>query len=202
MVTQVIGVTGSIGSGKSTFSRFLAAGGGAHLDADKIARDLIVYGQEGYAPVVDEFGTDILDEKGYIQPGKLADEVFSDKQKLRRLEEILHPLVEKEVKKAISKPKREFYVIDAPLLFEAEFDKLCDWVVVVTAPCEVVEKRLKKDSLPLEDVKRRRRMQMAVEEKIKRADQVVDNSGTEAKLKEKAVQLLKRIKNNQFAAKD
>ena len=143
MSTPVIGITGSIGTGKSTFANYLAELGGEHLDADLIAKDLMRPGHEGYEPVVEEFGTYITDESGYIRPEVLAEEVFSDREKLDRLESIIHPIVKDKIRCRVSKPQKSFYIIDAPLLFEVEMEDLCDWIVVVTAPEEKVKKRLR-----------------------------------------------------------
>ncbi len=186
MATPVVGVTGTIGVGKSTFSKFLAEEGGEHLDADVIARDLMQPGHAGYEPVIEEFGTYITDEEGYINPRIMAEEVFSDVDKLRRLENIIHPLVHDYIKRKVSSPKKSFYVIDAPLLFEANIEDLCHWVICITAPNEIVEERVDPAAFDKEEVRRRRDMQLSKEKKKKRADQVIDNRGSIKHLRRKA----------------
>lgn len=199
MGTPAIGVTGSIGTGKSTFCRFLAEGGGEHLDADAIAKELMKPGHKGYDSVIDAFGTFITDEKGRIQPDVLAEQVFTDREKLDTLEGILHPLVIERIQGRIAEARHNFYVIDAPLLFEAGVDRLCDWVVVVTAPEEDVAERLEVRGMSPEQIERRRSRQLPEEEKIERADEVVQNDGDLDDLKEKASQLRDRVLKRDFS---
>ena len=198
MSTPVIGVTGTIGTGKSTLAEFLAQEGGEHLDADVIAKDLMKPGHEGYEPVIEEFGTDITDESGYIRPDVLAEEVFADPEKLERLEAIIHPIVVDKISRRVSKPQKSFYIIDAPLLFEAGLESLCDWVVVVTAPEAKVKERLFKVGFSERQIELRRRSQMSEEEKKERADEVIDNSASIERLRQKAQKLYRRIEKRDF----
>lgn len=199
MPTPVVGVTGSIGTGKSTFAEFLSGEDGQHLDADDIAKDLMRPGHEGYEPVVEEFGKVIIDEDGYLRPDKLAEEVFSNPEKLSKLESILHPLVIDELAEEIEKGESSFYVVEAPLLFESGADDLCDWVVTVTAPEAVVNKRLKERPFSDEDIKRRRDRQLPQSEKAQRADETVENNGSLEDLKQKAHELRKRVEDRNFS---
>ncbi len=190
MSTPVVGVTGPIGAGKTTFSKFLTEQGGRHLDADKMAHELMMPGHEAYDSVVDEFGTYITDEEGYIDPRLLGEEVFSNPDKLKRLESIIHPLVYKKIKQIVSKPRESFYVIDAPLLFEAQVDRLCHWTICVTAPEAVVNKRVRLSDSELE---RRRKRQLSGQEKAERADEIVDNSGSLSHLQRKAEEVARKL---------
>ena len=199
MGTPVIGVTGSMGSGKTTFARFLAsAGDGEHLDADEIAKRLMNPGRAGYEPVLEEFGTYITDEQGYIQPDKLADEVFGNPEKLSRLESILHPLVRQHMEETIKEARKSFYVLDVPLLFEAGMQELCDWTVTVVADVEKVVERMTERGFSRENIEQRRKRQMSEEEKIKRADEVVRNNGSLEELSQRAEQILERIHARDF----
>lgn len=198
MSTTVIGITGSIGTGKSTFTKYLTRGEGEHLDADQIAKNLMRPGHDAHDAVVEEFGKKIIDEDGFIRPGKLADVVFTDQNKLERLESILHPLVLDKISEKINEKDSSFYAIEAPLLFESGADELCDWIIVVTAPEDKVSERLTDRPLDREEIERRRSRQLPQEEKIQKADEVIKNNGTEEELKEKARQLLKRIRDRSF----
>lgn len=198
MSPPAIGVTGSIGTGKSTFSEFLAEDGGKHLDADTIAKDLMKPGHRGYQPVVDEFGTAITDEEGHIQASALAEDVFSDPERLERLESILHPLVIERLREEISTARHNFYVIDAPLLFEAGVDELCDWTIAVTAPEEDVAERIASRGMSEDDVERRRSRQLSQSEKKKRADEIVENDGSLEELRDRAVAVRRRILDRDF----
>lgn len=199
MGTPVIGVTGSMGAGKTTFARSLAEAGDAeHLNADEIAKKLMNPGHAGYDPVIEEFGTYITDEEGYILPDKLAEEVFADPDQLKRLESILHPLVKDHIDEVIQQARRSFYVVDAPLLFEAGVDELCDWTVAVVARLDEVVDRLGDRGFTREQIQRRRQRQFSPEEKCDRADEVIENNGTIEELREKAARLLERIQNRDF----
>lgn len=202
MSTPVIGVTGTIGTGKSTFAKLLAGEEGHYLDADDIAKDLMRPGHEGYEPVLEEFGKSIIDEDGYLRPDKLAEEVFSNPEKLSKLESILHPLVLEKLTEEIQKTDSSFYVIEAPLLFESGGDELCDWVVTVTAPDEVVTERLKDRPLSDEDIQRRRERQLSQSEKVERADEVIDNTGSLQDLKNEVRALRERIQDRTFAGSE
>jgi dephospho-CoA kinase len=193
MAPPVIGVTGSIGTGKTTFCEFLAEEGGRHLNADRIAKELMAPGHDGYQPVLDEFGTDITDEEGHVQADLLAEEVFSDSEKLDRLEAILHPLVKETVEEIVSEARDRFYVVDAPLLFEAGVDDLCDHTITVTAPRVIVDGRLKERGMTVEDIEQRRERQLSAEQKAQRADVVVENDGSLEELREDARTLRERF---------
>jgi dephospho-CoA kinase len=201
MTPPVIGVTGSIGSGKTMFSSVLAGEKGKHLNADEIARDLIKVGNAAYEAVIEQFGSEIVDDQGHINKNKLAEKVFSDSDKLKRLEAIVHPLVKEKIEESISRANHDFYVVDAPLLFEAGFDELCQRVVVITAPSEQVKQRLAKRGIGAGEIKRRRRHQMSEQEKIARGDLIIDNSGSIEELKDKASRLREEIINRNVGEK-
>lgn len=195
MGTPVIGVTGSIGTGKSTFARFLTENEGAYIDADQVAKTLMRPGHRAYEDVVEEFGQAILDEDGSLQADKLAEVVFENSEKLETLESILHPLVVEEMADRIESSDSSFYVLEVPLLFESGSDELCDWTVVVTAPEDRVNDRLREREMDPEDVERRRSRQMSEEQKVRRADEVIDNEGSLRDLRQQAEALVQRIKN-------
>lgn len=195
MSTPVIGVTGTIGTGKSTFARFLTEGGGIHIDADQVAKNLMRPGHRAHEQVVEEFGKAIIDEDGYLQPDKLAEVVFEDEEELERLESILHPLVVEEMAERIGSTDSSFYVLEVPLLFESGSDELCDWVVVVTAPEQKVNERLEERDMDPRDIDRRRARQLPEAEKILLADEVVENDGSLEDLRRRAEALVKRIEN-------
>ncbi len=190
MSTPVIGVTGSIGSGKTTLSKFLADEGGYHLNADTIARDMMLPGQSGYDLVLDQFGNYITDSKGYIEPAILADLVFTKPDELRKLEAILHPLVFDFIEQTIHLSQEGFYIVDAPLLFEAGIDKLCDWTVCVVSSPDLISQRVEMTETELE---RRRRLQWPEDKKVRQANEVIDNSGSLEHLQEKAAKLAGKL---------
>lgn len=198
MEAVVIGVTGSMGSGKSTFAGFLAGDTGEHLDADAIANRMLEPGEPGYEPVVEAFGEELLDEEGTIDHAVLADRVFEADERLETLEGIVHPLVSDRIARRLEESDVPFFVLDVPLLYESGADALCDWVVVVTAPPETVVRRLRDQGIPEEEVERRRARQMDETSKVERADQVVENTGGLDELRQRARQLRVRIMDGEI----
>lgn len=194
----MIGVTGSMGSGKSTFAGFLAGDTGEHLDADAIANRMLEPGEPGFEPVVEAFGEELLDEEGTIDHAVLADRVFEADERLETLEGIVHPLVSDRIARRLEESDVPFFVLDVPLLYESGADALCDWVVVVTAPPETVVRRLRDQGIPEEEVERRRARQMDETSKVERADQVVENTGGLDELRQRARQLRVRIMDGEI----
>lgn len=175
----VIGVTGPIGAGKSTVLRILRQLGADTIDADQIAREVMEPGGAAYEAVVAAFGPRILADDGRIDRGRLADIVFSDPQALRRLEGIVHPAVFEAVKRRIEESHRPVIALEAIKLLEAGLSlTLCDEVWVVVADQAVQLQRLRARGVPEEEALRRLAAQMPREEYIRRADVVIDNSGS------------------------
>lgn len=161
-----IGVTGSFGSGKSTVAKMLSKiSSGCLIDADKIAGKLVSGGLK--REIAKEFGTN--------NRKALAAIVFSDKNRLKRLNAIVHPFVNKEINRIVKECKKDFAIIDAPLLIEAGIST--DKIIVVKAGIVIQAKRLGK-RFSKADVLKRINAQMAISEKIKHADYVVYNNGT------------------------
>ena len=178
---KVIGITGGIGAGKSTVSGYLASLGYPVFDADEVSRGLTAAG----SPVVDElaetFGEEILVRKGVLSREKLAEIVFSDPDKNRKLMQIVTMKVREAGQKWISdyrkKEKYDIIILDIPLLFETGSEDLCDAVWFITAD-DVVRRRrvMERDGVTAEQVERRMRSQMPEKEKAERSDEIVDNS--------------------------
>ena len=178
---KVIGITGGIGAGKSTVSGYLASLGYPVFDADEVSRGLTADG----SPVVDElaetFGEEILVRKGVLSREKLAEIVFSDPDKNRKLMQIVTMKVREAGQKWISdyrkKEKYDIIILDIPLLFETGSEDLCDAVWFITADDEVRRRRvMARDGVTAEQVERRMRSQMPEKEKAERSDEIVDNS--------------------------
>ena len=175
----IVGITGPIGAGKSTVLRILRQLGADTIDADQIAREVMEPGAAAYDAVVAAFGPRILADNGRIDRGRLADIVFSDPQALRRLEGIVHPAVFEAVKRRIEESHRPVIALEAIKLLEAGLSlTLCDEVWVVVADQAVQLQRLRARGVPEEEALRRLAAQMPREEYIRRADVVIDNSGS------------------------
>jgi len=179
----LVGLTGSIATGKSTASRMFAHLGARVIDADLLAREVVMPGQPAYARIVEEFGPQVVQEDGSLDRKALGALVFGDAAKRKRLEEITHPAIGLRQQRILSVLDEEAFegvvIWDAALLVEGGGVAKMDRVVVVYADPETERRRLmERDGLSDADARARVASQMPVAEKVKLADHVIDNSGT------------------------
>jgi dephospho-CoA kinase len=180
-----IGLTGGIGSGKSTVSALLAARGAVIVDSDRIAREVLEPGTPGLARVVDEFGDGVLAADGSLDRAELAAVVFADPDARRRLDGIVHPLVRaRATELAAAAPPDAVVVHDVPLLVETGQASSYDLVLVVEADPETRVSRLVQRGLTAEDARARMAAQASDEQRRAVADVLLDNSGTPEHLAE------------------
>ncbi len=194
-----IGLTGSIGAGKSTVSLRLRELGAYVLDADIAAREVVMPGTAGLTRVVEAFGTEILQKNGTLDRAALAAVVFADQEKRQTLNQIIHPLVNQwfqtHIEEIYKSDPAAVIVHDVPLLFEAGMQKGLDEIWVVVASDDVRLKRImERDACTAQQALDRMRTQMPQEEKIKRADYIIDNSGDVSSLIKKVDALFARLK--------
>lgn len=175
----VIGLTGNIGTGKSTVAHMLAQLGAQVIDADRVAHELIAPGTPTWQAVVEEFGPDILRKDRTIDRVRLGDIVFTDPQALARLEAILHPAVIEEVNRCIRASDARVVVVEAIKLIEAGMHRGYDGLWVVICRPEQQRARLMAQR-GMDEVQVRQRMatQSPQAEKVALADVVIDNSGS------------------------
>jgi dephospho-CoA kinase len=178
----IVGVTGGIGSGKSTVAAALAGCGARVISADREARRLLWRSGPCFAKVVRAFGAGIL-TSGRIDRRKLADAVFSRPARLRRLEAILHPAVKDVIFTRCARWRKQkryrVVVLDVPLLFEAGWDRHVDVTVVARATGnQQIRRAADRLKLSRREVRLRISAQMPLSEKSKRADIVIDNRGS------------------------
>ena len=177
-----LGLTGSIGSGKSTVAEMLAKRGFPVVDADQLARQAIGPGSKGESEVIKTFGQTLKGPDGHLDRSQLAAVVFSEPKKLKRLEEIVHPLVQELTKKnrnELQKMGTHIAFYDVPLLYEKKMEGQFDAVVVVHADLETSMQRvMKRSNWAREQVEARIRNQLAIEEKIKKSHWTIRNSGS------------------------
>lgn len=196
-MTYFLGLTGGIASGKSTADEFFKKKKIPIIDSDLIAHKIMEIGQNGYKAVVDYFGTDILNDDQTINRRKLGGIVFNDKAKLKKLNELTHPLVHQEIKQqmALYRANQEkLVVIDVPLLFESGFESLCNGVLVISITPELqIERLMKRNDFTKKEAIARINNQMPLSEKEKRATYVVANTGTIDDLEKKLSDLLQEI---------
>jgi dephospho-CoA kinase len=180
-----IGLTGGIGSGKSTVSELLAARGAVIVDADRIAREVVEPGTPGLAAVVDAFGEQVLAADGSLDRPALAAVVFSDPAARARLDAIVHPLVRRRSAELVAAaPAGAVVVNDVPLLVETGQAASFDVVLVVEADPEIRVARLVQRGLTEDDARARIASQASDEQRRAVADVVLDNSGTPEELAE------------------
>ncbi len=175
----LIGLTGGIGSGKSTVSSLLAEHGAVIIDADAITRQLQQPGQPLLQELADRFGPEILTESGELNRPALASVAFSDPEALKDLNKIVHPAVAKEMDRQMNEVRHtdKVVVLDIPLLAENPRKGLCG-VIVVDVPVDLAVDRLVTfRSMNEADARARIEKQASREKRLEIADQVIDNSG-------------------------
>lgn len=177
----VAGLTGGIATGKSTVSAIFKRLGAYIIDADEVAREVTKKGTQAWKEIKEFFGEDILNPDGTIDRAKLGLIVFRDESKRRRLEEIIHPRVFREIerlKDSIVKKKEDvIIIIDIPLLIESGYHRNVDKVILVYAKEKEQLLRLT-GKLSREDALKRISSQMPIEEKKRFADYIIDNTGS------------------------
>jgi dephospho-CoA kinase len=193
---MIIGLTGGIATGKSQSAKCFAALGAYIVDADVLSRKLTAKQTPALKELVKIFGCDILYSNGILNRKKLARLIFSSKRAKLQVEKVLHSHITERINKIISRKINQYnIVIDAPLLFEVGLDAICDKTVVVWVPYDTQLKRLAlRDNLNADDIKKRINSQMHIEEKVKLADFVIDNTGSKKDLKNKINDLYKLCK--------
>jgi dephospho-CoA kinase len=176
---RLLGLTGNIACGKSTVLRRLRALGAHTIDADAAIHTILKKDGPAYAPVVAEFGQGIVQPDGKIDRRALGKIVFSDPHKLRRLEEIEHPIVRRFIDELIKSAVETVVALDAIKLIEAGWADKCDTVWVVTCTRDQqLERLLRTRGYSREEAEMRIDAQAPQEAKVARADTIIDNSGT------------------------
>jgi len=193
-----VGLTGGIGSGKSTASRYFESLGAFVLDADEEVKSLITSNETVQYELISEFGTDIIDVTGQVNKKKLARIAFQDEDHQQRLNSVVHPyifnLIDKEFNRVFNDKKHGVFIVDAALIYETGFDAHLDYVIVVTAHLKNrMERALGRETLSREEILKRVGFQWPEEEKVNMADFVVHNDGTEAELQKKIESLIKKL---------
>lgn len=182
----ILGLTGGIGSGKSSVAREFAASGIPVLDADQIARDVIEPGTEGNQKILKVFGKEVFDDDNRLDRARVRDYVFQHPDALKQLESIIHPLVVSDIKTQVQTLKEQgktLVVVEIPLLVEAKLQSLVDKIVVVDLPVEMQQERaMRRDEASPESIERIMAQQVDRQTRLRHADYVIDNSTTLAAL--------------------
>ena len=180
----LIGLTGGIGSGKSTVSRLLDERGAVIIDADGIVHELQAPGQPVFEAMVAEFGPSIVRPDGALDRQAVADLVFNDADALKALNAIVHPAVGAEIAERMQRQAEtdNVVILDVPLLVESGRDDMGGLLVVDVDPEVAVQRVVDQRGMREEDVRARIAKQVSREERLAKADHVIDNSGTPADL--------------------
>jgi dephospho-CoA kinase len=191
-----IGLTGGIASGKSTIAKMLVERGALLVDADQVAREVVLPGESALEAIASTFGQAVLAADGSLDRKALGEIVFQDKASLAKLEAITHPAIRQRMQQRIHTYEEQFperlVVADIPLLYETEQEHLYDGIMVVYVPAEVQQARLmERNHLTEEEARRRVALQMDIEQKREKADWVIDNSGTLAETERQIEQFWK-----------
>ena len=197
-MTRVIGLTGGIGTGKSTVSQYLAELGAVVIDADEVGHEVFQPGTEGWDDVVATFGKEVINAAGEIDRKKLGKLVFNNPEALSKLNGIVHPRAYNLVKSRLEEYRRQgvkVVVVEVILLIEAKWTDLADEVWVVVASEDSVVKRLKQQrGMSEQEILARISSQLSTEERVKHADVVINNDGDIDEVKAKVRELWERLR--------
>lgn len=177
-MTYIVGLTGGIGSGKSTVSAAFARRGVPMIDADVEAHKLVQPGSESMQLIRQTFGPDYIQSDGTLHRALLRQMVFSDPTRLQQLEQILHPRIRNAIQEKIQQIQAPYAILAAPLLLERQFTDLVDRILVVdVAEEEQVRRVMLRDHVAAHDVRLIMQQQMSRQERLNRADDIIDNDG-------------------------
>jgi len=189
MVT--LGVTGGIGSGKTTACQFLAEQGAYIFNADQVAKQILLTDEDVQEEIETEFGTSIR-HNNQVDTQKLARIAFASEENQTTLNNILHPLVIENYLAQVEKQKddQSLFVVDAPLIFESGFDGHLDYTALIYTKYKIrLSRAIQRGTLSREQILKRMELQMPDEEKRELANFVIENNGTIADLKQRMQQL-------------
>jgi dephospho-CoA kinase len=202
---KVIGLTGGIGSGKSTVAKFLAEMGAVVLDVDKVGHEALKPNSKAWKKVVNEFGKDILNAGGEIDRARLGEIVFNNPEALQRLNKIMHPAIDDIVKARLEEYRRQGVdevVLEAAVILEAERTSQVHELWVTVAPeATVIRRIMERTGLSEQEARARVQSQLSNEERIKHADVVIDTDCSLDELKNRVLRVWMRNKTR-FASFD
>lgn len=191
-----VAITGNIGSGKSTFTKFLFEAGYPVILADDISKEILAGDPEVRVEVINEFGAESF-QGNKINKKYIAEKIFSDPKKLKKINSILHPRVRKRIFSLSEEyfKENDIVFVEAALIFESKIEKLYDYVVLITAGKNLRMKRsIMTKKISEEDFIKRDNNQMNEESKKKKADFIFNNDGSISELKQKTILLINLLK--------
>lgn len=189
----VVGVTGGIGSGKTAVTHVFAKLGIHVVDADVVARQVVEPGQPALGKIADHFGASVLDAQGHLDRSALRERIFRESSERNWLEQLLHPLIAHEVQRQLREAHGPYAIYASPLLLEKGQQTLCNRVLVVDIPEELqLERTGSRDAQSRDQVRRIMATQASRAERLGRADDILENSGSLAALERQVRQLHER----------
>ena len=193
-----IGLTGGIGSGKTSVSKLFKKWGAYILDADAIAKEILNTNEIAQGEIIAEFGSDILNKDGKIEKQKLARIAFQDENHQLRLNTIIHPyvflIIDSTFDEILASGKHDVFCVDAALIYESGADTHMDYVVVVTSNLRLrTERVMSRGGLTREEFLKRLDLQWSDEDKIHMADFVIHNNSTQDDLAKEAKKIFDQI---------
>jgi dephospho-CoA kinase len=178
-----IGLTGGIGSGKTTVTQLFTALNVPVIDADEIAHQLVEPGQPALEKIKEAFGTGFVTAEGVLDRKKMRDCIFSDSHAKQKLEAILHPMIYSVIQSKLTQLHAPYCIICVPLLFETKMENIADRILVVDCPVEQQIERVKKrENMTIEKIQAIIESQIARDIRLSNADDVIDNAKMEASL--------------------
>ncbi|MGI1970553.1 dephospho-CoA kinase [Shewanella baltica] len=189
----VVGLTGGIGSGKTTVANLFAAEGISLVDADIVAREVVAPGSTGLEAIVTHFGAEILTPEGELDRAKLRQRIFSHPEEREWLNQLLHPMIRQEMLAQVEKATSAYVIMVVPLLFENGLDRLVNRTLVVDISPELqINRTVKRDNVDASQVNNIISSQCSRSEKLARADDIIDNQGEISTLKREVLALHQR----------
>lgn len=192
----IIGLTGQSGAGKSTVSCLFERDGFYIINADKVSRK-VTSTPEVLSLLKENFGDSIILETGGLNRRALANIVFTNKEKLQLLNSLLFPIITKEIEKMIDEADKEFVLLDAPQLFESGADKICDKIISVIAPRDMlIERAVERDNISYEEAENRLKSQYSQQFFIDNSNYIIENKTTISDLIDNTLVKIKEIRSS------
>ena len=177
----LVGLTGGIGSGKSSVAKQLRGYGICVIDADQVARQVVAPGEPALIAIAEHFGNHLICADGSLDRAALREIVFRDNMAKVWLEQLTHPLIGQELKRQLALASSDYAVLESPLLLESQQYKLCQLIIVVDlTEQQQLQRAAQRDSNSSEQIQRIIDAQLPRDKRLERADYVIDNSGSEA----------------------
>lgn len=197
---KIVGLTGGISSGKSTVSSYLKQLKIPVIDADEVARKVVEPNSQGAIEIRKTFGSDVFEEDGSLNRQRLGALIFSNAENRQKLDDLLQPLIKITILNEIEEYRQKgenMIVLDLPLLFEKQYEELCEEIIVVYIPKELqLERLMRRNQYTKQEALSRIDSQLSIEEKRKRATVLLDNQGTIQQLYHQVEQWLVETKND------